>query len=162
MLWCRYQGHISAALVLGGVDCTGPHLFTVSKPSASAEYLFRQKNKWDVYKKWFPQKLEAGAGMTLGTASILCQEALCTDCIPLHCFAMHNLEIEALANSSSIQLWKAEITPPGLMTSRCHLEEYSISIANLAGSSSRLNWQPSFLYNGIRQPSSYGSLWGRF
>ncbi|KAK8452570.1 hypothetical protein SEVIR_5G133000v4 [Setaria viridis] len=24
----RYQGHISAALVLGGVDCTGPHLHT--------------------------------------------------------------------------------------------------------------------------------------
>jgi hypothetical protein len=26
----RYQGHVSAALVLGGVDCTGPHLHTVS------------------------------------------------------------------------------------------------------------------------------------
>jgi len=25
----RYQGHISAALVLGGVDCTGPSLYTV-------------------------------------------------------------------------------------------------------------------------------------
>jgi len=25
-----YQGHVSAALVLGGVDCTGPHLHTVS------------------------------------------------------------------------------------------------------------------------------------
>lgn len=25
----RYQGHVSAALVLGGVDCTGPHLYTV-------------------------------------------------------------------------------------------------------------------------------------
>nr|CCA16538.1 proteasome subunit beta type7 putative [Albugo laibachii Nc14] len=25
----RYQGHISAALVLGGVDATGPHLYTV-------------------------------------------------------------------------------------------------------------------------------------
>merc|ERR1712136_555840 len=25
----RYQGHISAALVLGGVDVTGPHLYTV-------------------------------------------------------------------------------------------------------------------------------------
>ncbi|GJN05562.1 hypothetical protein PR202_ga23202 [Eleusine coracana subsp. coracana] len=24
----RYQGHVSAALVLGGVDCTGPHLHT--------------------------------------------------------------------------------------------------------------------------------------
>jgi len=28
MLW-RYQGHVSAALVLGGVDCTGPHLYTI-------------------------------------------------------------------------------------------------------------------------------------
>ena len=26
---CRYQGHVSAALVLGGVDFKGPHLFTV-------------------------------------------------------------------------------------------------------------------------------------
>lgn len=26
---CRYQGHVSAALVLGGVDIKGPHLFTV-------------------------------------------------------------------------------------------------------------------------------------
>ncbi|KAG2586460.1 hypothetical protein PVAP13_5NG038100 [Panicum virgatum] len=26
----KYQGHVSAALVLGGVDCTGPHLHTVS------------------------------------------------------------------------------------------------------------------------------------
>ncbi|XP_004960889.2 proteasome subunit beta type-7-A isoform X1 [Setaria italica] len=25
----KYQGHVSAALVLGGVDCTGPHLHTV-------------------------------------------------------------------------------------------------------------------------------------
>merc|ERR1712048_736232 len=25
----RYQGYVSAALVLGGVDCTGPHLHTV-------------------------------------------------------------------------------------------------------------------------------------
>ncbi|KAJ6691380.1 PROTEASOME SUBUNIT BETA [Salix koriyanagi] len=24
-----YQGHVSAALVLGGVDCTGPHLHTI-------------------------------------------------------------------------------------------------------------------------------------
>lgn len=28
-LLCRYQGHVSAALVLGGVDFKGPHLFTV-------------------------------------------------------------------------------------------------------------------------------------
>jgi 20S proteasome subunit beta 2 len=25
----RYQGHISAALVLGGVDATGPSLYTI-------------------------------------------------------------------------------------------------------------------------------------
>lgn len=25
----KYQGHVSAALVLGGVDFKGPHLFTV-------------------------------------------------------------------------------------------------------------------------------------
>jgi hypothetical protein len=26
----RYQGYVQAALVLGGVDATGPHLHTVS------------------------------------------------------------------------------------------------------------------------------------
>lgn len=25
----QYQGHVSAALVLGGVDITGPHLYTI-------------------------------------------------------------------------------------------------------------------------------------
>ena len=25
----KYQGHVSAALVLGGVDVTGPHLYTI-------------------------------------------------------------------------------------------------------------------------------------
>ena len=30
MLFFRYQGHIDAALVLGGVDCTGPHLYEIS------------------------------------------------------------------------------------------------------------------------------------
>ena len=28
-LLSRYQGYISAALVLGGVDYTGPHLYTI-------------------------------------------------------------------------------------------------------------------------------------
>ena len=28
-MFCSYQGHIGAYLVLGGVDTTGPHLFTV-------------------------------------------------------------------------------------------------------------------------------------
>jgi hypothetical protein len=27
---CRYQGRVSAALVLGGMDVTGPHLHAVS------------------------------------------------------------------------------------------------------------------------------------
>ena len=26
---CRYQGHVSAALILGGFDFTGPHLYTI-------------------------------------------------------------------------------------------------------------------------------------
>ncbi|KAF7653048.1 hypothetical protein LDENG_00087960, partial [Lucifuga dentata] len=26
---CRYQGYIGAALVLGGVDCVGPHLYSI-------------------------------------------------------------------------------------------------------------------------------------
>lgn len=34
----RYQGHVGAALVLGGVDSTGPHLFTVA-PHGSTDKL---------------------------------------------------------------------------------------------------------------------------
>ena len=34
----RYQGYVSAALVLGGVDTTGPHLFTVA-PHGSTDKL---------------------------------------------------------------------------------------------------------------------------
>lgn len=34
----RYQGHIGAALVLGGVDATGPHLFTIH-PHGSTDKL---------------------------------------------------------------------------------------------------------------------------
>jgi 20S proteasome subunit beta 2 len=34
----RYQGHIGAALVLGGVDVTGPQLFTVA-PHGSTDKL---------------------------------------------------------------------------------------------------------------------------
>ena len=34
----RYQGHIGAALVLGGVDSTGPHLYTVH-PHGSTDTL---------------------------------------------------------------------------------------------------------------------------
>jgi 20S proteasome subunit beta 2 len=33
----RYQGHISAALVVGGVDVTGPHLFSVFPHGSSSE-----------------------------------------------------------------------------------------------------------------------------
>lgn len=35
----KYQGHVSAALVLGGVDLNGPHLFTVSAQSESTPIL---------------------------------------------------------------------------------------------------------------------------
>jgi len=34
----RYQGYISAALVLGGVDCTGPHLYSIH-PHGSTDKL---------------------------------------------------------------------------------------------------------------------------
>ena len=37
-LWHRYQGHIGAALVLGGVDVTGPQLFTIH-PHGSTDKL---------------------------------------------------------------------------------------------------------------------------
>ena len=38
LLICRYQGHVGAALVLGGVDSTGAHLFTVA-PHGSTDKL---------------------------------------------------------------------------------------------------------------------------
>ncbi|RVW72600.1 Proteasome subunit beta type-7-B [Vitis vinifera] len=34
-----YQGYVQAALVLGGVDCTGPHLHTVNLPHGSTDTL---------------------------------------------------------------------------------------------------------------------------
>ena len=34
----RYQGHISAALVLGGVDSTGPHIYSIH-PHGSTEHV---------------------------------------------------------------------------------------------------------------------------
>ena len=34
----KYQGHIGAALVLGGIDCTGPHLYTIA-PHGSTDKL---------------------------------------------------------------------------------------------------------------------------
>ncbi|KAG2595150.1 hypothetical protein PVAP13_5KG523000 [Panicum virgatum] len=47
----RYQGHVSAALVLGGVDCTGPHLHTtlpfatMGSGSLAAMSVFESKYK---------------------------------------------------------------------------------------------------------------------
>lgn len=38
LLISRYQGHVGAALVLGGVDPTGPHLFTIA-PHGSTDKL---------------------------------------------------------------------------------------------------------------------------
>jgi len=35
----QYQGHVSAALVLGGVDCTGPSLYTVYPHGSVSEVL---------------------------------------------------------------------------------------------------------------------------
>ncbi len=43
----KYQGHVSAALVLGGVDLNGPHLFTVST-LASASSCFAADLNWHV------------------------------------------------------------------------------------------------------------------
>lgn len=40
----QYQGYISAALVLGGVDVTGPHLYTVY-PHGRYERAVAQKKK---------------------------------------------------------------------------------------------------------------------
>ena len=45
----QYQGHVSAALVLGGVDFSGPHLFTVSLmmvPTGSAHVVPAVCCKW--------------------------------------------------------------------------------------------------------------------
>ena len=36
----RYMGHVSAALILGGVDCCGPQLFTIYPHGSAAEVEF--------------------------------------------------------------------------------------------------------------------------
>ena len=37
---CRYHGHISAALVLGGVDVTGPSLYMIHPHGSTAKLPF--------------------------------------------------------------------------------------------------------------------------
>lgn len=46
----RYQGHVSAALVLGGVDFRGPHLFTVYPHGStdSLPYCTMGSGRWAV------------------------------------------------------------------------------------------------------------------
>lgn len=41
----KYQGHVSAALVLGGVDLNGPHLFTVSTLASASSCFAADLNK---------------------------------------------------------------------------------------------------------------------
>lgn len=36
----RYQGHIGAALILGGVDLDGPHLFCIHPHGSSDNYMY--------------------------------------------------------------------------------------------------------------------------
>lgn len=36
----RHQGHIGAALVLGGVDIDGPHLYAIFPHGSSESYMF--------------------------------------------------------------------------------------------------------------------------
>ena len=48
----KYQGHVSAALVLGGVDLNGPHLFTVSTLASASSCFDADLNK-HVNHPWF-------------------------------------------------------------------------------------------------------------
>ncbi len=41
----KYQGHVSAALVLGGVDLNGPHLFTVSTLASASSCFAADLNR---------------------------------------------------------------------------------------------------------------------
>eukprot|EP00455_Lapot_gusevi_P024527 TRINITY_DN2556_c0_g1_i3.p1 TRINITY_DN2556_c0_g1~~TRINITY_DN2556_c0_g1_i3.p1 ORF type:complete len:157 (+),score=33.59 TRINITY_DN2556_c0_g1_i3:370-840(+) len=83
----QYQGHISAALVLGGVDCTGSHLYTVyphgstdrlpfvtmGSGSLAAMAVFEAKYREDLEEKEAVQlvaeAIEAGVFNDLGSGS---------------------------------------------------------------------------------------------
>ncbi|XP_035744483.1 proteasome subunit beta type-7 isoform X1 [Egretta garzetta] len=77
----RYQGYIGAALVLGGVDVTGPHLYsiyphgstdklpyvTMGSGSLAAMAIFEDKYKQDMESLFFP----ASTCVTLHLARVL-------------------------------------------------------------------------------------------
>lgn len=82
-----YQGHISAALILGGVDCSGPHLYTVfphgstdalpyatmGSGSLAAMSIFESRFKEDMTKeeamKLVASGIKAGIFNDLGSGS---------------------------------------------------------------------------------------------
>lgn len=71
----KYQGHVSAALVLGGVDATGPHLFTVY-PHGSTDALpyatmgSGSLNAMSVFETGFKDDLTEDEGVDLVVRAI--------------------------------------------------------------------------------------------
>lgn len=71
----RYQGYISAALVLGGVDCKGPHLFTVF-PHGSTDALpfctmgSGSLNAMAVYESGYKEDMSKAEAMELTKRAI--------------------------------------------------------------------------------------------
>ncbi|KAK2143370.1 hypothetical protein NP493_4538g00002, partial [Ridgeia piscesae] len=63
----RYQGHIGAALVLGGVDSTGPHLYSIW-PHGSTEYFHMSQWREDGMKL-VRDAIAAGIFNDLGSGS---------------------------------------------------------------------------------------------
>ncbi|KAI9346949.1 nucleophile aminohydrolase [Obelidium mucronatum] len=74
----RYQGHIGAALVLGGVDVTGPHLYTIYPHGSTDKLPFSMsvfESKWkndmtrDEAVELVKDAIEAGIFNDLGSGS---------------------------------------------------------------------------------------------
>lgn len=72
----RYQGHISTALIVGGIDCTGPSLFTVH-PHGSVDQLpyvtmgSGSLAAMAVFEAGYQEAMDKEAGMNLVRAAIM-------------------------------------------------------------------------------------------
>ncbi|XP_076905730.1 proteasome subunit beta type-7-B-like [Bidens hawaiensis] len=71
----RYQGHVSAALVLGGVDLTGPHLYTIYPHGSTDSLPFATMGSGSlaamaVFESEFREGLSREEGINLVTKAI--------------------------------------------------------------------------------------------
>ncbi len=75
----QYQGHVSAALVLGGVDLNGPHLFTVYPHGSTDALPFATMgsgslNAMAMFESGYKDDMTMEEAMALVASAIRCPE----------------------------------------------------------------------------------------